>query len=287
MPVEEGTKLFYTVMGTGTPILILHGGPGLDHSYLLPQMAKLSGQYKLIFYDQRGTGRSGGSVDTESITLDKFIDDVEGVRASFNLDKVNLLGHSWGAMLAMLYAMKYPGHVHSLILADCSGASAEYLRQGNGIQKGRLTESERLVIATLTQMDTFKNRTPETMEEYFRILFRATFFDKKLVDSLTLAFTDATARNVITIGQLLFRGMENFDYHKQLSAITCPTLIIHGSGDAVPVEAALKIHKRIRNSQLVILQRSGHFPFIESPAEFFKAISDFLGRAEGPAAALE
>ena len=89
------------------------------------------------------------------------------------------------------------------------------------------------------------------------------------------------------IGQLLFRGMENFDYYEQLSGVTCPTLIIHGSGDAVPVKAVLKIHKRIRTSQLVVLQRSGHFPFIESPAEFFKAISDFLDRAERTAAALE
>ena len=85
----------------------------------------------------------------------------------------------------------------------------------------------------------------------------------------------------MAIGQLLFRRMENFDMHEQLSSITCPTLIIHGKGDAVPVEAVQKIHTRIKNSRLVILEKSGHFPFIESPAEFFKAISDFLGKQTG------
>jgi proline iminopeptidase len=148
-----------------------------------------------------------------------------------------------------------------------------------------LTNSDKLVIATLTQMDNFRNRTPEALEEYFRILFRATFFNRRLADSLTLKFTNATAKNVTTIGQLLFRGLENFDFHERLSAITCPTLIIHGDADSVPLEAVQEIHRRIKNSHLIILRNTGHFPFIESPAEFFKAVADFLGSPARPVTA--
>ncbi len=287
MAVEEGMKningidLYYESIGAGTPLLILHGGPGLDHSYLLPQMSKLAEDCKLIFYDQRGSGASRGPVDSTSITIDNFIADIEGMRQGLNLGKLNLFGHSWGATLAMLYTLKYPTHVQSLILADPGGASAEYQRQGIGIQKGRLTEGDRIAIATLVRTDEFKNRTPAVMEEYFRILFRATFYNKRLADSLTLNFSQETARNSMVIPQLLFRGMENFDLHEKLSAISCPTLIIHGKADTVPVEAAQRIHECIRGSKLVILQKSGHFPYIESPDEFVKTITDFLHASAG------
>ena len=119
---EEGTKkvngaeLYYKIMGSGEPIVILHGGPGLEHTYFLPQMGELAKNYKLIFYDQRTSGGSISSTDSSSITLGNFVEDLEGIRKAFDLDKMNLLGHSWGGMLAMFYATKYPENLNSLML---------------------------------------------------------------------------------------------------------------------------------------------------------------------------
>ncbi|HEX9653891.1 MAG TPA: alpha/beta fold hydrolase, partial [bacterium] len=112
----NGTQLYCKVMGSGEPIVILHGGPGLDHTYLLPQMAELAKDYRLIFFDQRLAGRSASNVDSSAITLQNFIDDVEGVRREFNLEKMNLLAHSWGSFLALNYAITYPDHLKSLTL---------------------------------------------------------------------------------------------------------------------------------------------------------------------------
>lgn len=284
-PAENGIKqvngagLYYTTFGTGEPLLILHGGPGLDHTYLLPQMSKLAERYRLVFYDQRGSGNSVTTVDSTSITLVNFVEDAERIRRSLNLGAIHLMGHSWGAMLAMAYALEYPQNVRSLILANPGGASSEFLRQGLERQKARLTQGDKVYLATLTRMEAFKNRDPESVQEYFRVLFRATFHDRKRADSLTLKFSQATATNVTAIGQILFRGMGDFDFHRKFGALRTRTLIIHGTADAVPLEAAEKLCASMPTSQLVVLQNTGHFPFVESPDEFFNAVTGFLAQA--------
>ncbi len=107
----NGTQLFYKIIGKGTPIVILHGGPGLDHSYLLPQMAELAKTHKLIFFDQRASGKSSVDSDTNSTTMKNLVEDVEGIRKAFKLGKMNLMGHSWGGLLAMFYAIRFPNNI--------------------------------------------------------------------------------------------------------------------------------------------------------------------------------
>lgn len=281
---EEGTKpvngvrLYYKIIGSGEPIVILHGGPGLDHTYLLPQMQALAKTHKLIFYDQRGTGGSVAPVDTNSITMENFVEDLEGMRKVFKLDRMNLFGHSAGTTLALFYAVKYPHRLRSLILANAPGASTEFFAKAGQTQQQRLSDTEKAAYAKLTQSEDFKNRTPAAMEELFRILFRVTFYDRQLADSLTLKFSPNTAKNMALIAPLLFRKMPAFDLHPQLAAITCPVLIIHGDYEAIPREAPQKIQAQIKNSQFVLLKNCGHFPYIEVPAEFFKAVKEFLSQ---------
>ena len=97
----DGVRIFTKAIGSGEPILVIHGGPGLDHSYLLPQMEGLAKDHRLIFYDQRCSGRSQAGLDSNDVTLDAFLKDIDAVRAHYKIDRANVLGHSWGGLLAM------------------------------------------------------------------------------------------------------------------------------------------------------------------------------------------
>lgn len=112
-------------------MIVLHGGPDFDTSYLLPELDRLSDKFHLIYYDQRGRGRSADSVKPEDVTLESEIADLDEVREHFHLDKVVLLGHSWGTVLALEYALRHPERVSRLVLMDPAPASAR-----NGSRNG-------------------------------------------------------------------------------------------------------------------------------------------------------
>src|ERR1700730_14951859 len=113
-----GADLYSREVGQGTPIIVLHGGPDFDHSYLLPELDRLSDSFRLIYYDQRGRGQSADGVQPEDVTLASDIADLERLRQYFELDLVVLLWHSWGTVLALEYALRYPQRVSRMILMN-------------------------------------------------------------------------------------------------------------------------------------------------------------------------
>ena len=122
LPVENA-RLYYRAIGQGQPILLLHGGPDFDHTYLLPDMDRLSDAFRLIYYDQRGRGKSSGNI--QDVSLQSEIQDVERLREYFQLESVAVLGHSWGGLLAMEYALRHPHRLSHLILMNTAPASYE------------------------------------------------------------------------------------------------------------------------------------------------------------------
>ena len=123
IPVKGG-KIYCHVIGSGEPIVIVHGGPGMEHTYFLPQLNSLANKYRLIFYDQRGSGRSPVDVDPSTMTMDQFVDDLDSIRSFFKMDKMNLMGHSFGGLIAMRYAVKFPDHLNRLILMNTTPQSS-------------------------------------------------------------------------------------------------------------------------------------------------------------------
>ncbi len=282
MHVEEGfqqvngVELYYKSVGVGEPIVILHGGPGLDHTYLLPQMAQLAADYQLIFYDQRASGRSSGRADATSITIDNFVEDLEGLRQALQLEQINLMGHSWGGLLAMFYAIRYPQHLNALILVGSAGASWEFRPAFSASLQGRMTEDDRLALNRLQASEGFRKSRPEAMNAFFRALFRPYFYDRSLSDQLTLQLNEQTAMNNLAVNSLMWSYLGNYDLHAELSVIDRPTLIVHGADDPIPAEFARKIHRHIPNSEFVLLENCGHFPYIETPEVFFGRVKGFL-----------
>jgi proline iminopeptidase len=264
----QNAKLFYTIVGTGEPIVVVHGGPGLDHTYLLPQMNSLAVGHELIYYDQRASGKSTGTVDSASITPNQFVEDLEGLRKALGFDKMNLLGHSWGGLLAMEYAIKYPQHMKSLVLVSSMGATSDCMGPFLKTRIERTTHEDSVSTAALQTSPGFTARYPETMSKYMRILFKTYFFDRRFADSLSIQFNQNTASNLFPIFGLMGKCFAKYDLYKQLAGIQCPTLIIQGDYDPFPAEFGRKIAQHIKNSRFLLIEHCGHFPYIERQQEF-------------------
>ena len=143
----NGTEIYFNRMGQGEPIIVVHGGPVLDHGDLMPFFGPLENNYELIYYDQRLSGRSSADVDSADITIDHFIDDIEELRTRLGLEDVHLMAHSWGGLLAMKYALKYPENLKSMILLNSMPANTELWQ-----------EESRIIAQTVTREDSLKRQ---------------------------------------------------------------------------------------------------------------------------------
>lgn len=269
-------KLFCRAMGRGNPIIVIHGGPGLTQDYLLPNMSKLAEQNFVIFYDQRGCGKSTGLITSESISLDSFLKDIESIRKHFDLEKVTLLGHSWGGFLGMHYAIAYPQSVNKLILLNSIPASSdefflfleEYVRRTSPLQE----------LHILKNKPEFAAGDPDIMERYYRLMFRTYCYDPEMADLLNLRMTREAALNGSKVYSLLSSGwlLKPYNLHESLKKLQNPTLIIHGDTDPIPLITAENIHKSIYNSKFFVIKNCGHFPYVEQPQELFRHLNYFL-----------
>jgi proline iminopeptidase len=181
----NGVRLFVRTVGAGAPLIIVHGGPGMSHDYLAPQLVDLlASEYRLVFYDQRASGRSSGVEDTAGLTMGQFVEDLEGLRLALGLEQLDLLGHSFGGLLAMYYAAEYPQAINKLLLVDSSPASWQlnfpYFRQTIA---ERQTEMDREEMARLLSAPGARS-DPLTMDRYYKLFFRTFFNDPQLSESL-------------------------------------------------------------------------------------------------------
>lgn len=272
----RGAEIYYKMMGSGEPIVVVHGGPGLDHTYLLPGMAELAEGYRLVFYDQRASGRSLAPLDSASITLENFLADLDAVREAQGREQMNLLGHSWGGLLAMLYASRYPDRVKSLILMSTIEPGQRYRGEISERQRRRQTAEDSSDIAALVESEAFRNREPEAVNRLYRLSFQSSFADPNNAEELVIKFGGRTAKAAGTLPALLLGPVQPFDFWNEVRKITAPTLIIHGAEDPTPVEMAREIEARIENSRLVTVENAGHFPYIEAPQRTIAAIRQFM-----------
>jgi proline iminopeptidase len=275
----NGTQLYCKSIGNGTPLVILHGGPGLDHSYFLPQMEKLADTYELIFFDQRGCGKSSIRLDSTAMTLDALVEDIDKIRDAYNLNTMNLMGHSWGGLLAMFYAIKHGDRLTSLILVNSSPPTSELQAASFKVIEQRTSREDSIAQASLEQTNEFKRREPAAMQRFFRLLFRGSFRNRLLADELTLTFgPDYGARSVLVHYLAKDPQLKTYDLISQLETITCPVLIVGSDYDLAPPESNEQIHSHIKGSRYLVMKNCGHFPFIEAPSQFFPAVKDFLER---------
>lgn len=275
--INQG-KLFFQKFGQGKPIIVLHGGPGLSQDYLLPQMLELAKDHEVIFYDQRGSGQSlTTELNHDYINIDKFTEDLEQLRTELDLNNIILLGHSWGAFLAMSYAIKHPHSVSQMILLN--PAPVNQKGQSDFIE----TVSKKLKpinkeLSPLFNYHEFENLDHHTITKLYKKLFTVYFADAKHAGLLNLAMSKNAALSGFLVNELLEPEINEQLVHfiPRLKQLNIPTLIVHGNKDVIPRETAQEIHSAIKKSTIIYLNNCGHFPYLESPVELFAAIRKFL-----------
>lgn len=282
-----GASLYARVVGRGEPVIVLHGGPDFDQSYLLPELDRLANTYRLIYYDQRGRGRSADGVRAEDVTLASEVDDIEHVRQHFQLDGVTLLGHSWGIVLALEYALRHPERVTRLILMNPAPASAADFASFRKIyleKLGSAMERQQAILAS----PAYAEGDPAAVTARYRIHFRPALVRSEDYERV-MARMQAAFNRQGKAGIIEARAVEDrlraetwqkpgYDLLPRVRALQIPTLVIAGDHDFIPVEFASHIAQAIPGAKLVVTKNCGHFSYLECPGDVRRALNDFEAR---------
>ena len=286
----HGLMIYYKSFGRGKPLMLLHGGPGASHDYFLPYLTPLARHHRLIFIDERGSGRSQGLEDVSGYTVENMVEDVEAVRQSLGLGQVSLLGHSYGGVLAQAYALKYQKNLSHLILGS-TFASTKAINQVFVRMKEKMPADLRERINKMEAeglyghgKDYEKNRyTSEYMiaawgEGYFPYIYRNrpdANYDP--ADNGKMSW-ELYREMWGSHGEFVIDGnLKSVEYTDRLSTIKVPTLVLVGDHDESDPSMSQTMHEKIAGSKLVILPKSGHMTFVDQPGMFEKAVEDFLG----------
>jgi proline iminopeptidase len=263
------------------PVLVLHGGPGAEHDYLLPQMLDIGATGReLVFYDQRGGGKSKTD-DRTPITWRTQADDLALVARELNLDSGNgltVVGYSWGGLLALLYAIEAAAGrvspaVSRLVLVDPAPVTRAFRerfeKEFAARQAGPVIKQMRDDLAASglreSDPDAFRHRS-------FELSVAGYFADPRRARDLT------PFRVVGRVQQSIWESLGDFDLTRpgSLDSIRIPTLVVHGRQDPIPLESSEAAAKSLQ-SPLVVLEDCGHVPYVEQPQQLFAAINSFLG----------
>lgn len=271
-----GARLFYKSVGRGDPIVIVHGGPGMDHAYLFPGMVELARSHRLVFYDQRGGGRTQGEVTRETVNLDLFMRDISTLADSLRLGRFTILGHSFGGLLALHYAERHPGRLRTVVLMNTVEPGRKFTIAMNDLLARRRTPQDSAEMQAVMQSDAMRRRDTSAVNAMLRISFRMLFADRALADRLRLSLDPRTVGNMGPVAMNLVGSMGTYDFWPLAARVRVPTLILQGADDAMPVQMLRELQQAIPGAELVFIERAGHFPYVEQPAATFAAIRRFL-----------
>jgi len=285
----HGVLIYYAEIGRGAPLMILHGGPGASHDYFLPYLLPLARHNKLIFIDERGSGKSEKLEDPSGYTVENMVEDVEAVRQGLKLGKMSLLGHSYDGVLAQAYALKYQKNLSHLILCSTFYSTSEMNRV---FQKelASMDPQARQKIAALEKDGLYGKGKPWQKGRYPADYMAAAWGDgyfPYLYQKRPDANYDPVANGVISWdlyremwgsnGEFVIDGnLKSVEYGDRLQTITVPTLITAGDHDECDPVQSKEMQQKIAGAKLVILPQSGHMTFVDQPAMYLKAVGDFL-----------
>lgn len=275
-----GLKIYFKLYDAGSRInlMVLHGGPGASHDYLIP-LAELSNYgINVLFYDQFGSGRSDDPNDISKYTVDYGVEEAEEVRKQVFNDKVVMLGHSYGGMLALAYALKYQDNLVGLIVSNGLSSVPITVQEMRRLIE-ELPEKYKNAIRRYEQLQDYQN--PEYLEAVQYFYKQHVIRLDELPEPVKVSFEYAQKRRTYTImngpNEFTITGtIKDFDITDQLHKIRVPTLIITGKYDEVTPRVAELMHGRIKNSRLVLFENSSHMPMWEEKDKYLAVVKDFI-----------
>ena len=270
-----GTGLFVHAEGAGEPIVVVHGGPLLDHGHLVEPLRPLADRFRLVFYDQRLSGRSEGRVDSASVTLDRFVEDIEGIRLALGLDRLHLMGHSWGGLIAMKYAIAHPDQLRSLVLVSPLPPSSTLWQDEQRAQAADLQPEDTAGMGALRASPGMEAGAPTVIERLLQLSFRAQLHDPVLADSLRFHIpTDYRDRS--RQFSLLAGDLQSFDLFPDLAGLGAPTLVVYGASETGAAPTADALRATIPDVWVAVIPEAGHFAYFEKPSAFRTVLTSFL-----------
>jgi proline iminopeptidase len=287
-PREEGfttstsAALYWAKYGqSGAPkLIVLHGGPGADHCYLLPQMLHLGERYDLLFYDQRGGGRSKSDPKIP-VTWQLHVEDLAAVIVEFGLEPLSIVGYSWGAMLAMLYTIEQRMNPHlvppsRLALINPAPLTRDYRQQFEAEFTRRQQNPDILRMREELAESGLRERDPQAYRQRaFELSVAGYFSDPRNARDLT------PFRVVGRVQQSVWESLGDFDLISALQGVRVPSFVIHGRDDPIPLASSVEASRALE-TDLVVLDECGHVPYVEQPAKLFAALDTFLDETNPP-----
>ena len=268
----RGVTLFERRIGSGPPTVVLHGGPGAHHDYLLPGFDALARARELIYYDQRGGGRSPVSRETP-VGWQEQVADLEALRQAWGLEQLTLAGYSWGGLLALLYATEYPGRVERLALVSPAPAWREARQEFERRFSERNLAPELQRQRVELRESGLRERDPAAhAKRLFELSVAAYFHDPERARDLTpFRVTGRTQQEV-------WASLGDFDLRPAVAHITVPAVVLHGTSDPIPL-TTVETLAELLNAELYPLLKCGHVPYVEAFAEFVNVLDRFLPSA--------
>lgn len=278
------TPLYWVAYGPpdADRLLVLHGGPGADHAYLLPQMLHLAEKYNVILYDQRGGGKSK-SDEHEPVTIESHVADLDAIVKEFELEAPSIVAYSFGAMIALNYCLESDripsiSKPSRMVLIDPAPLrmdfrkqfEAEFSRRQNGPEVKAMRDE--LAASGLREKDPV-----EYKQRVFELAVAGYFADPRNARNLTPFRINGRVQQSVweSIGA-------NYDLLSRLSPMDFPVLVVHGRDDPIPAASSIEGAKAM-NAQLVLLDACGHVPYVEQPGPLFSALDEFLSTSDSSA----
>jgi proline iminopeptidase len=265
--LSDGGSLFVEPVGDGFPLIVLHGGPGLDHSMFRPYLDPLADEFRLLYVDERGQGRSE-RVDPETLSLDVFARDVDLLAEALGLDGFALLGHSFGAIITTNHAIEL-------------GTAAAYVISGGGDSSEALDADVHASLAAMGEdgvaiEESWEQEKTVATDEELQSLLR-TQMPFHFAGDPPPGYGEDTVGSPDVLRHFANIGYGNFDYRAVLGRVSKPTLVVVGEKDRTTTPRAARVlHEGIPNSELVVLPDVGHMSFVETPEPYLDAVRTFL-----------
>ncbi len=270
LPVN-GVTLFERRVGGGAPVVVLHGGPGAHHDYLLPGFDTLATGRELIYYDQRGGGRSPVGRDVP-VGWREHVADLEALRAAWGLPRLTLAGYSWGGLLALLYALEQPGKVDQLALVSPAPAWRAARDAFEQRFEARTLAPALQDARRALRESGLRERDPAAhAARLFELAVAGYFHDPARATSLTpFRVTERTRAEV-------WASLGDFDLRPALRGLAVPALVLHGDDDPIPVDASREVAECL-GAAFHVVPDCGHVPYVEAPETFHLVMDAFLPR---------
>jgi proline iminopeptidase len=288
VPIDDSLRLYYRVHGKGgEPLVLLHGGPGANFMGVGPDLVPLSERHTLILYDQRGGGHSDPDPNAASQTVDTHVRDLEAVRKFFGLERMTLIGHSWGCVLAARYAERHPQRVARLLLIGPMEPTRKLWDNRVRVQE-ELGHGVADEIATLEKREDLVD-DPESMRRARLALWQSVYYHDTAKMATKRGDYSAAPQDIHksyeVFGRSVLDRLGDFDLRPTLAALDMPALVVEGAQSPLPMEGEWAWARALPNSRLWLIDQVGHaYPFVEQPDVFFPGVERFL-RGEWPTGA--